>query len=378
MKKLNQILTLLIALSLFLMGCGGGTSNPSNPSCAVSGYIKNQSGAGVVGVKVKATNNTNITDYYQATTNSSGKYTFNIPQAGTYTINGQGGTSGHYMVEPKTVSLILGSNNLEDILAYKLQGRGVIIQRVSGEMDSLSMKPSSAIALWKKVSLEEKVEFQNTPVYKANNVKVKAVSDSFLKDNISFILLSWENLSQTWVNHYRIYYKGPDGSLNEFVWSSADPHPEDPPADPDPQVNTAYLDLDKELDQKVTTAGTYVFRVVGLSGNESQSKELPDITVSIGMLLSNYPTGLNFTDPLLSWTKVPEANGYKIGIYNDSSLSSGVWDSGVTLLPATQSSINVPAGLTVGTYYYWNVDAHAVDSTGYTAEITRTVSGFTR
>jgi hypothetical protein len=93
--------------------------------------------------------------------------------------------------------------------------------------------------------------------------------------------------------------------------------------------------------------------------------------------LDNYPTNLNFSDPNLSWTGVTGANGYKVGICTDPELSDCVWNT-ANMLPSTTTSITVPSILNVGTYYYWYVNAYYNDQTGWPAEITRGISGFTR
>ena len=156
-----------------------------------------------------------------------------------------------------------------------------------------------------------------------------------------------------------------------MVWNSEDSHHEDPAYDPDNP--DAYLDLGSELAGHINSVGSYYFKIVGFNAAEDTIKELPDMLVSIGVLLDDYPRNLNYNTSQLSWSAVPGANGYRVQIYDES--ETKVYDSTMNLL--NQTYISVPGGLVAGQYYTWRVDSHALD-TGWSAEITRGLSGFLR
>lgn len=369
MKKLGFFL--LLILGMMIAGCGGGGAKVKGN---VFGYIKDQNNSGVDGVLVKVGGRTGTTD-------PTGRYEITGVVVGTYQVTASGGTSssGHYLSAPVSKTVIEGDNDFETIIAYKLLGCGIIIENTSGEMGSLAVRQSVKNAI-----SNETVFFKSqiTPVKsssKSIGSYALATNDTLL-NNISYFYLNWEPLivDSLDADHYEIYYLGPNGTLNEKVWDSrpgVDPHPEDPAYDTG--APAAYLDITYELADKVTTAGAYQFRVIGYNAGGTVSKEFPVITASIGKLLSNFPTGLQYTAPAhLSWTGLTGASGYRVGVFSDQALEISVWNSGVTLLPPTTTSVNVTSGLIGGNEYYWSVIAYALDETGWTAESTRGISGF--
>jgi hypothetical protein len=202
------------------------------------------------------------------------------------------------------------------------------------------------------------------PEFKASDIT------DIWKASIKFIYLDWAPLNGA--TYYQVYYLGNDGSLNQKVWDSREEHKNDPA-----YTTKAFLDLSDELtgfDGALTAAGTYLFKVIAY--NSRFSKELPVITVSIGKILSGFPTELQADAGAkhLSWEGVAEAGGYKVGIYDVS--QNRVWDNtkgGPDLLPPTRTSIDFDT-LSQGDYT-WTVFAYANDAGGKTAEIAYAAPG---
>ncbi len=362
MKK--QLLATLAILALVMSGCffcGPGDGN-------VFGYIVDQGDYGVAGVIVT------MGTYGSTVTDSTGRFAFATVPAGSYTITASGGESGHYLIEPVIRNVTNGDNDLGRIPAYEVLGFGAIVESLSSRA---GLRTATGHADLKSAIHHEAASRHLGPIPGAVARGYRPAEESVLADNISFFHLSWAPLAEGWISHYVIHYLGPDGSQNELVWDSNDLHAEDPGyVDSDP---AAYLDLTYELTGLVSTAGTYQFRITGYSADDSQSKALPAITVSLGMLLDNFPTDLQFAGTLLSWTGVIGADGYRAGIFagDDMDLSGpAIWDSGDTLLPPSPTYVDVSAVLIVDTYYYSSVIARALDETGWTAEVTRGISGF--
>jgi hypothetical protein len=218
MKKI--ILLVLLIQGLVLAGCGSPSPPPVEDS--VSGYIVDQSGTGVSGVKVNIGSN-------EVTTDSNGRFFSNSISPGNYAISGSGGSTGHYVVVPKTVTINAGANNLGNITAYKILGCGVIIQSpLSGSSMNAQFKNPTVKRITRGELDRSPVQYTPHP----GNMGVKSVSPAFLNENISFILLNWEKLTDSWIDHYNIYYLGSDGSQNIMVWNSQDSHSGDPTFEP--------------------------------------------------------------------------------------------------------------------------------------------------
>ncbi len=177
-----------------------------------------------------------------------------------------------------------------------------------------------------------------------------------LKNYICFILLAWDKVSGA--GHYQVFYQG------SKVWDSVTVNTADPAFKPEsPQ---AYLDLDGELKDTITTSGRYEFQIMALNG-DTIIKELPRVTASLGLNLQSIPQ-INFSLPNLTWSTVTNANEYRIsfnGVNADTVNGSTV-------------SYNVSAKLATPpqqTYEVW-VDARYSDGNGNPVEINRGIGGF--
>lgn len=193
-----------------------------------------------------------------------------------------------------------------------------------------------------------------------------AAPPAFLSANISYVYLTWDRIPNA--TRYQIVYNG------TTVWDSNAVSANDPAFSlTNPQ---AYLDLDGELTM-INSAGTYQFQINALNGGTTVH-QFATVTASLGMVLANFPTDIAYTSGTkqLAWTGVTGASGYRVRIYSDSTYTTGIYDSGTTLLSATGANL-AAMSLTTGTLYGVIVDAVAVDSSGKTLEITRGIGGFT-
>lgn len=356
MKRV-ALCVLLITL-LITAGCMGKTGS-------VSGYIVDQHDQGIPGIKVHLGTNSIVTG-------SDGKFAFSSVPVGSYEVDAfaVGGTVGHYMMAPITVTIKRGKNDLGRITAYEILGVGVVIESID---DSITTAAVSGCQRVKTLLDREMVRFPSSNM-KSRKAPTREASDALLAGNISFFKITWEPLKETWVHHYRIDYV--DDDVVTLVWDSQDAHPEDP--DFDSAHPAAYLDLDNELVGIISSAGKYQFRITGLRADENQEKELPVIDASIGMFLDTFPTKLTKNGAQLSWTAVTGASGYRVRVCSDVSLSeiSEAWESGDELL-APETTQVTPTGLTAENDYYWSVGDYANDGTGWTAEIALGRSGMT-
>jgi hypothetical protein len=245
--------------------------------------------------------------------------------------------------------------------AYNVQGVGVIMQnRITAQSLGGSINPA-----WKTIDLSG--TFQ--PLAAVKNVHALSVSDDFLQNNPAYIYLKWDPVNGA--SHYQISYQG------AVVWDSDDSHTDDPTfIDASPQ---AYLDLDKELDRKISSAGQYPFQVTAFN-EATELAQLPAVTVSLGMILERYPANISYTssDFSLAWEAVQNASGYRVRVYDGLWAELAAAGSGTTLLTGTNYSISGSGkGLTAGTHYNLTVDAISVDGSGKPVEIARGISGFT-
>jgi hypothetical protein len=289
-------------------------------------------------------------------------------------VTAAGGTTDHYLSAGVDKTVTEGSNDFGSIIAYALLGQGVIIEQVY-RARTLALSELRALKEALGVDYPAKCAKGLGRAAKATR-NARSATSGVITENIAYFYLRWQPLAEAWVSHYRLYYLGLTGTLNVMIWDSDDTHDEDPAYNSgDPQ---AYLDLGYELDgQSISSAGRYQFKIIGYSADGSQTKELPVIAVSLGMALDNYPTDLQCVGTQLSWTGVTGADGYYVRVFagDDADLSDPVWHSGDTLLPSTPTSVDMPPPLPGD--YLWSVAAHAYDDTGWTAEITMGISGFT-
>lgn len=377
MKKIIYLFTIFICI-IFIGNCinptdVSGPDDPEDPpvSNSLKGYIVDQAGVAVSGLTVFLNDS-------QTVTAADGKFSFKDISTGRYELSGKGGVDGHYMVSPITVNIVSGQNNLGNIIAYRIQGVGAVIQNTQSMNPAMSLGLNASYKAIDSVYMPDKKAL----IYSAykNESALKAASEQFLAENPSFIQIKWENLIEDWINHYIVYYLGPEGEpLAEpvSVWDSddSDSHPEDEPFDINNPIST--LDLGNELSDpekvKITEPGRYDFQVVGFDAQETQEKALPTITVSLGMILESYPVLFPLDGNTLSWQSTSGAHGYRVLIKQEDTL---VWDSGKTPL-LTQTDLTVPSEVNSGIYYFWYVDAHVLDEvTGYSIEVTRGISGF--
>jgi hypothetical protein len=365
---ISQILALMLILTMpiLMQGCGGGSPPPPSPTLVV-GYILNQNNTGIEGVKVTLSLNQNS---YTTNTDSSGKFSYSDAGivSGTYQLTAAGGVTGHYVINPVSRNITANTtNNLGNITAYRLIGCGVIINSPY-RSSSLSATNSA----WKKPGWNDLRYIPNVftnPVKPANNKLWQKAFPGNLNDYDSCFMILWEPL--VGITHYQIHYLGADGTADIIVWDSNNSYAGDPVNyDPVNNVYQAYLDLSDELKTQNITPGSYHFQVVGIGS----SSVLPQIIIPIGVTLQSCPASLTASTSQLSWTGVNGANGYRVGIYQDQTLSVQEW---VTSSLITNTFIPIPATINSG-YHYWCVDAQALDNTGWTAEITRSVSGFTK
>jgi hypothetical protein len=248
-----------------------------------------------------------------------------------------------------------GGSSTTITAAGAVTGIGVIMESRLNEAGGGSNINSE----WKRIVLPVK----GVTAAVGGTVSTASVSDSFLSSHVAYIFLNWEPVSSA--SHYKVAYNG------TTVWDSDDTNSADPSYDKtDPQ---AYLDLDDELSGKISSAGQYTFQVTALNGTTTVATYTA-VTVSLGRLLENYPTGISYASGSLSWTGVTAASGYRVRIYDGSNILRA--DSGATLLTTLSHSL-ASAGLSSGTYYNVFIDAQALNSSETPVEITRGVSGFT-
>ena len=252
---------------------------------------------------------------------------------------------------------------------------GVVAESATASFSSLSTASASIStnesALKNVIATESFVTNSKLTFSSAGFSTFNINQDIWNNSSIKYIYLDWASLKGA--TYYLVYFLGTDGSKNEEVWDSRDTHPNDPT-----YTNKAFLDLSDELSVFVTDQGEYQFKVIAY--NNSYSKEYPVVTVSIGKLLSNIPTGLtcDTTSKELTWTGVAEASGYKVAIYSDPALQTQEWNSGEELLTSTTTTITTSFStkvLPIGEYY-WAAFAYAIQD-GKTAEINFAISAFT-
>ncbi|MCK4259367.1 MAG: hypothetical protein KAX49_10340 [Halanaerobiales bacterium] len=338
-----------------------GKSSPTNTVSGttkqllaqVSGQIVVQNSLGVEGVLVTLGSN-------QTVTAADGSFTFADLTPDMYVLKAEGGREEHYLIDPMDLILSAGENNLGQISAYQMLGVGVIIQSTTN-MQSLSVPLKKSLATNKQDLLQEMVRRD----YSFQLTSFSLASFTNLTDEISMVILKWEDLS---ASQYQIYYLGTGGETAKLVWDSNYLADADDP-DFDPTHPVAYLDLGYELANVISDAGEYQFQVVGYDDTGTLIAELPVVIVSLGMVLENYPTGLSRSNDQLSWTEVIGADGYNIAIYDQNdALQQTDWEVGTSTM--------IREYLISGEYYTWMVDGQAIDESGWPIEITRGISGF--
>lgn len=252
---------------------------------------------------------------------------------------------------------------------YHASGVGVILQSKGGSDPGVrSAKSLFGGSSRKRIDFSPGVNPGYAP---KGTLRATGVAADVLTHNVTYLVLAWDPVPNA--THYRIFYLG-----NE-VWdsSSSATHAGDPAYDPNNP--RAYLDLDDELkDENITQAGEYPFQITALDSHNTVVVQLPEVTVSLGMLLDNFPTSIACTSgsSLLTWTGVGGAAGYKVRIYSDANYGTMLSDSGTAYLTGTSYDLTGQA-LTAGAYYGVIVDAAAVSAGGQPLEIMRGIGGFT-
>lgn len=294
----------------------------------------------------------------KATTDAAGSFIFSELEPGNYTVKGIGGQDHHYILGETQIHLVKGNQSL-DFTAYQILGAGVVIQSYSNNRVSTTKR----IGLKKEIDLFS-VRKSTSTRFTRQQIQQTSTKSLNMAENVSFIALSWGPIEGC--TAYEVMYL--DNGQWTPVWSSDGFHPEDPQfylAKPE-----AYLDLGNELAGLIMGAGQYTFKIVATVSTTSVA--LPQITVSLGVRLADFPSNLMYTNSQLTWSGVAGASQYRTLIYDSADL---LVDQ--TIHVAGTTSMSVPAGLTPGEYYQWHVDAQALDETGWLAEITRSISGFT-
>ncbi len=238
-------------------------------------------------------------------------------------------------------------------------GVGVVMQSRISIMASIGSSSSA----WKSIVLPSNGVYSYKP---ARLLRITGANTTFPTGSFAFIYLKWDPVNSA--THYQVTYQG------NPVWDSNTTYSGDPAfIAANPQ---AYLNLDNQLANKITAPGNYQFQVNALNGSAVVAQSVV-ITVSLGMLLDNYPvmtaTSYNSSTHQLSWTGVTNANGYRVQVYNndwnlvvDSDSSTLITDNFYTI-----------SGLTSNTHYNVLVDAWVLDGSGNPVEIYRGISGFT-
>lgn len=315
--------------------------------------IVDQNGAGIPGVSITM-------GTLKATTDDSGAFTFNGLEPGSYSVKGMGGRDHHYILGETQIVLAKGVQE-QEFTAYQLIGAGVVMQSPANSTNQASSVKLTALKKEMNLSGVRKGVPTKSHRSQTKRISTKAID---LMGNASCIALNWEPINGA--VSYGISYLHTDGIWHS-VWDSDQAYPEDPAFDSsNPQ---AYLDLGNELAGFVTGAGNYTFKVSAFF--DTRNIDLPQITVSLGMRLADFPRNLAYTNSLLSWSSVSGASQYRTLIYRDGILvDQAIHGVGVT-------SMIVPEEVIPGQYHEWYVDAQALDETGWLAEITRAISGFT-
>ena len=343
----------------------------------VKGIVKNLSGKPLEGLEIRLGS-------YTTTTSITGRFEFVEVEPDSYVLTGSGGVNEHYIVNKKDVNVDYGIlNDLGVLTAYRIQGCGVVIQSITRtSVKSLDGNRSESVQNmpiwrnnWKKIDLGNHLMIAPSHFQKLySGVSAKSSSDTFINENIAFFFISWEDVSEVWIDHYAIQLIGTNGTSKNTVWYSNEVHPEDPEFDR--SAPEAYLDLSSELAGKIDAPGEYLFRIVGMSTDETQEKLLPSLPISLATRIQQYPTYLSYSGNTLSWNQVPGADGYRVQLYADETRVFDTNEALGHLLAGT--TLELPEDLTPGEYYTWYVDAHANDDTGWVVEITRGISGFMR
>lgn len=314
MKRI--LFCILLLFSLVIIGCGGGggstpPTGPSGPTgqsySTVSGRIIDQNGNGVEGIKISLGS-------FTINTNSNGNFTISSVPYNSYTLSGAGGNIGHYIFEPQSIDVNNSIITLSPITAYKALAFGII---------NKSDEPAS--------------------------------SGGTLMKNSGFIHFEWETVSS--IERYQIYIVNSDEIL---VWDSNDHTDFDLL---NPKLN---LPCDGSIANMPTDDGIYKFRFK-ITDSTHNVITLPDITVSIGVILKNFPNYKGYSANTLSWYDVPEATnnniGYKIYINSDRFPTNEFIKSPTNYYFAPIANVAISSGTA------YKIQVYAFDTTGWPCEM---------
>lgn len=260
-----------------------------------------------------------------------------------------------------------GGGKKDPAPTYNALAVGVIIQGQSDEVFGSTNRNSYKVLSspnrdLKRIDLApgyRKYVAQSTASFRA-----AAVTDEFLTENDALILLAWDAVRGA--EQYQVFYN------NIKVWDSADAHDADP--DYEPSNPQAYLDLDDELKDKITTAGAdYKFQILALKGNTVITR-LPEVTASLGMILETITAVFNTTIPNLTWSGVANAHEYKLTIFNGNKYETSTFGF-EDKISATSYDVSAIPSISHQYHHVW-VDARNLDANGNPEEITRGIGGF--
>jgi hypothetical protein len=253
-----------------------------------------------------------------------------------------------------------------------IMGIGVIAESKNGnKVNSIAFGAAGSGNIspnWKRLDVPLVNQLGQTS--RSNKLLADVASGTPLStSNRNYIYLAWNAVSGA--RSYQVLYN------ESKVWDSTVKSNNDPDQPNDGTV-TAYLDTDEELSGKITTTGSYTFKVQALNSSASVIAE-GSVTASLGVKLGiTYPTNIDYAGytHLLSWTAVSGANGYRVQLFADEKYTSCSFDSKKTSMLFTTASYSL-SGNGLSGYYYGIVNAVATDGSGNPTEINRGICGFT-